>query len=118
MQDEVNTKVVAIIIKGGKISAEVLKKALDELIDLLNPGGRFCIITFHSLEDRIVKQFFQDMAALCKCPPGCPVCICNWKPKLKILTRKPVTAEADERRDNPRAACAKLRAAEKTEETL
>ncbi len=90
-----------------------LRKALEAAMGLLNPGGVLAVISFHSLEDRIVKRFMNDMAEKCKCPPGCPVCICNWQPKLTILTRKPVTAEEDELRTNPRAACAKLRGARK-----
>ncbi|OQA84565.1 MAG: Ribosomal RNA small subunit methyltransferase H [Lentisphaerae bacterium ADurb.Bin242] len=90
-----------------------LQSALEAATELLNPGGVLAVISFHSLEDRIVKRFMNDMAMKCKCPPGCPVCICNWHPKLEILTRKPVTAEKDELRANPRAACAKLRGARK-----
>ena len=86
------------------------------MIEILNPGGRLCIITFHSLEDRIVKNFFRDMAETCKCPPGLPVCVCGWKPKLKLVTRHPLAADGNELKNNPRAACAKLRAAEKIEE--
>jgi len=90
-----------------------LTKALESSVELLNPGGRLCVISFHSLEDRIVKNFFRDMAETCKCPPGLPVCICGWKPKLKVLTKHPETADEKECMENPRAACAKLRAAEK-----
>lgn len=90
-----------------------LERALKDSVDLLNPGGRLAVISFHSLEDRIVKHFFQEMAEECKCPPGCPVCICGWSPKLKILTRKPVCAGETEIQENPRSACAKLRVAEK-----
>ncbi len=90
-----------------------LEKALEAATELLNPGGVLAVISFHSLEDRIVKHFMNDMALKCKCPPGYPVCICNWKPKLEVLTRKPVTAEDEELHSNPRAACAKLRGARK-----
>ena len=92
---------------------EELKKALASAVPLLNPGGRLCVISFHSLEDRIVKNFFREMAETCKCPPGLPVCVCGWKPVLKIVTKHPVTADDVELAENPRAACAKLRAAEK-----
>ena len=88
-----------------------LKKGLEAAVELLAPGGRLCVISFHSLEDRIVKNFFRDMAADCKCPPGLPVCTCGWSPKLKIVTKHPVTAGADEIASNPRSACAKLRTA-------
>lgn len=88
-----------------------LRTALESAVDLLNEGGRLSVISFHSLEDRIVKQFFRDMAVKCKCPPGCPVCICNWQPKLEILTTKPLTASEKELAENPRSACAKLRCA-------
>ncbi len=90
-----------------------LQAALESAVKILNPGGRLTVITFHSLEDRIVKRFFQSMAADCKCPPGCPVCICGWKPELKILTKHPVTASEAELAANNRSACAKLRCAEK-----
>lgn len=92
-----------------------LERALNSAAGLLRPGGRLCVITFHSLEDRIVKHFFQDRAAECKCPPGCPVCICGWKPELRILTKKPVEAQKSEVETNSRSACAKLRVAERTE---
>ena len=90
-----------------------LEQALESAVNLLNPGGRLSVISFHSLEDRIVKRFFQEMAVTCKCPPGCPVCICNWQPKLEILTKKPLTASAEELAENSRSACAKLRSAKR-----
>jgi len=90
---------------------------LEELIPLavsfLNPGGRLCIITFHSLEDRIVKNTFRNLANDCTCPPDFPVCVCDTEPQIKIVTRKPVTAGDDELKNNPRARSAKLRVAEK-----
>jgi len=90
-----------------------LKKGLEEAVRILKPGGRVAVISFHSLEDRIVKQFFRKEAAICLCPPGLPVCVCNQKPNLKIITRKPVTAKEEEKKSNRRAASAKLRVAEK-----
>ena len=90
-----------------------LEEALAASMDLLSEGGRLCVITFHSLEDRIVKHFFQDMAETCKCPPGCPVCVCNWKAQLRIVTKKPVTATEEELKRNSRSSCAKLRVAER-----
>ena len=93
-----------------------LERALKAAVRLLAPGGRICVISFHSLEDRIVKHFFQDMAVTCKCPPGCPVCICNWTPKLKIVTKKPLEASDAEREANTRSRCARLRAAERCPE--
>ena len=80
---------------------------------ILAPGGRLVVISFHSLEDRRVKQFFQDKAVACKCPPKCPKCICGHTATLDILTRKVVTAGEAEIADNSRASCAKLRAAER-----
>ena len=92
---------------------DVLRDSLDGMIDFLNDGGRICIITFHSLEDRIVKQVFQRMERPCTCPPSAPVCICGKKPTAKILTRKPLTASQEELQENSRAKSAKLRAMEK-----
>lgn len=96
---------------NGELDAleEVLPAALDHLIT----GGRLCIITFHSLEDRIVKQFMQEKARECICPPGFPVCTCGHHASLKILTRKPILPGEDECNSNPRARSAKLRVAEK-----
>lgn len=90
-----------------------LRRGLEAATELLAPGGRLLAISFHSLEDRIVKRFFQDMAAKCKCPPGLPVCRCGWKPKLAILTKHPIEADEQERGKNSRSACAKLRVAER-----
>jgi 16S rRNA (cytosine1402-N4)-methyltransferase len=90
-----------------------LKEALPKSLRVLNQGGRLAVISFHSLEDRIVKQFFQQAANPCSCPPGLPVCACNRKPSLKILTGKPLVAGAEEIEKNTRARSARLRAAER-----
>ncbi len=90
-----------------------LKDFLDKSIDLLNPGGRLAIISFHSLEDRIVKEFFKSEAKSCVCPPEVPVCICDKMSTLKILTKKPIIANAEEIANNSRARSAKLRVAER-----
>ena len=92
---------------------ENLATGLEAAISLLKPGGRLCVITFHSLEDRIVKRCFQREARACICQPKTPVCICGHRPSLQILTKKPVQPSADEVRRNPRARSAKLRAARK-----
>lgn len=88
---------------------EVLRDSLDSLIDLLNPGGRICIITFHSLEDRIVKTAFRRNENPCTCPPDFPVCVCGQVSKGKVITRKPVLPTKEELAVNKRAGSAKLR---------
>lgn len=90
-----------------------LREAVDAAHDLLNPGGRLAILTFHSLEDRIVKQAFRTYENPCTCPPKAPVCICGKKPTARILTKKPMTASEEELAENSRSSCAKLRAIEK-----
>ena len=94
---------------------EALPPMLAAAADGLAPGGRLAVITFHSLEDRIVKQTLRTLATGCTCPPEFPVCVCGKKPKLKLITRKPVTAGPEELERNPRARSAKLRVAERTE---
>jgi len=96
---------------NGELDA--LPPMLKAASDLLNPGGRLAVITFHSLEDRIIKRTMRDMARGCTCPPEFPVCICGNRPKMKVLTRKPIVSGAAELSDNPRARSAKLRVAEK-----
>ena len=88
-------------------------RLMHDAIDRLNPGGRLAVITFHSLEDRIVKNAMQAAAKGCTCPPEFPVCICGKKPKVRVLTRKPIVSGAQELAENPRARSAKLRVAEK-----
>ena len=88
---------------------EVLENTIERLVDHLKKDGRIAIITFHSLEDRIVKNKFRDLATDCICPPEFPVCVCNHRAKIKIITRKPVTASKAELRDNSRSKPAKLR---------
>lgn len=92
-----------------------LRDALDSSVRLLRPGGRISVITFHSLEDRIVKNEFQAKEKPCTCPPSFPVCVCGKKPELKVITRKPVLPSKEELEANPRARSAKLRTAEKLE---
>ena len=87
----------------------VLEDHISEMIDLLAPGGRFCIITFHSLEDRIVKNAFRTAQDPCTCPPNFPVCVCGKKSKGKVLTRKPVLPSEKELEENSRSKSAKLR---------
>ena len=91
----------------------VLEDALEDMIDLLNPGGRLAIITFHSLEDRIVKNAFRTAENPCICPPEFPVCTCGRKSKGKVITRKPIVADEKELEINPRSSSAKLRVFER-----
>jgi 16S rRNA (cytosine1402-N4)-methyltransferase len=92
---------------------EHLSDSLDSLFDMLLPGGRFAIITFHSLEDRMVKERFNTFSTGCTCPPDFPVCVCGKKPRGKIINRKPIVADEDEMNENSRAKSAKLRIIEK-----
>lgn len=91
---------------------------LRKSISLLEPGARIVVITFHSLEDRAVKQIFRDAAATCVCPPRQPICTCGRKPELLIITRKPVVADEQEVLANPRSRSAKLRAGEKAPQEI
>ena len=93
---------------------EVLEDSLDTMIDLLKPGGRLCIITFHSLEDRIVKNAFRRNEKPCICPPEFPVCVCGRVSKGRVVTRKPVLPGKEELERNRRSASAKLRIFERT----
>ena len=96
---------------NGELDA--LPPMLEAAADLLNPGGRLAVITFHSLEDRIVKKTMQSLATGCTCPPSFPVCVCGKKPRVKLITRKPIVSGEAELEENPRARSAKLRVAEK-----
>ena len=92
---------------------EVLKESLEDLVQLLRPGGRICIITFHSLEDRIVKTAFRRYENPCTCPPDFPVCVCGQVSKGKVITRKPILPSGEEIENNKRSKSAKLRVFEK-----
>jgi 16S rRNA (cytosine1402-N4)-methyltransferase len=94
---------------------DVIRPALEAALGRLKPGGRMAVITFHSLEDRIVKQTFADMASGCTCPRGLPVCVCGKKPKGRVITKKPVIPSEEEMEQNPRSKSAKLRVFEKRE---
>ena len=92
---------------------DVLENSLGDMIDLLNDGGRICVITFHSLEDRIVKNKFRECENPCTCPKECPVCVCGKKSKGKVITRKPVIPSQEELEENSRAKSSKLRVFER-----
>ena len=96
---------------NGELDA--LPPMLSSAVKALNPGGRLAVITFHSLEDRIVKQTMKELATGCTCPPNFPVCVCGNKPKIKLISRKPIVSGEAELAENPRARSAKLRVAEK-----
>ena len=90
-----------------------VEKVMKDAVPCLNPGGRLAVITFHSLEDRIVKNAMANAAKGCTCPPNFPVCVCGKKPQVKVLTRKPIVSGEEELERNPRARSAKLRVCEK-----
>jgi 16S rRNA (cytosine1402-N4)-methyltransferase len=92
---------------------EALTAFLPEALELCTPGGRLVLISYHSLEDRIVKRFFQAEEKGCTCPSDFPECVCGKEPRLKVLTRRPVVAGEEEVSENPRARSARLRAAER-----
>lgn len=92
---------------------DVIEPALRSAVGLLNPGGRIAVITFHSLEDRIVKQTFADLASGCTCPKSLPVCVCGKHPQVRLVNRKPILPGGEELAENPRSRSAKLRIAEK-----
>lgn len=92
---------------------EILKRAIEDFVSCLNKGGRLAVITFHSLEDRIVKQTFASLAKGCDCPKSFPVCVCGKKSMIKLVNRKPVLPSEEEQRLNPRSKSAKLRVAER-----
>lgn len=92
---------------------DVIAPTIEKVCGIMNPGGRMAIITFHSLEDRAVKQAYQKLAEGCTCPKDFPVCVCGNKPKIKIITKKPIIPSETELEENPRSRSAKLRIAEK-----
>ena len=92
---------------------EVLQTALTDFFDCLKPGGRLAVITFHSLEDRMVKQAFRELCTGCTCPPEFPVCVCGNEPKGRLVLRKAIQASEEELAVNPRSKSAKLRVIEK-----
>jgi len=96
---------------NGELSA--LEKVLPQAVTALKSGGRLCVISFHSLEDRMIKRFMQEKAKGCICPPELPICVCNHQAELQILTRRPVKPGEEECNKNPRARSAKLRVAQK-----
>ena len=93
---------------------EVLDESIDTMVDLLNPGGRLSIITFHSLEDRIVKTRFKTCENPCICPPDFPVCVCGRKSRGKVITRKPIVPSGQELEENTRSKSSKLRVFERS----
>ena len=91
----------------------ILKDAINDFVDILNPGGRIAVITFHSLEDRIIKKTFSELAMGCICPKDFPICVCNKQPVVKVIDKKPILPTDKEENENPRSKSAKLRTAEK-----
>lgn len=96
---------------NGELDA--IAPSIEAAVERLNPGGRLAVITFHSLEDRIVKETFRKLSTGCTCPPEFPICVCGNKPKIKLLSKKPIIPQEDEQEANPRSRSSKLRTAEK-----
>ena len=96
----------------------MLEESIDTMVDLLNPGGRLSIITFHSLEDRIVKNKFRENENPCICPSDFPVCVCGRKSRGKVITRKPIVTAQQEIEENKRSKSAKLRVFEKRSDNM
>ena len=92
---------------------DVIAPTIEAAVSRMNAGGRIAIITFHSLEDRIVKQAFAKLATGCTCPKSLPICVCGNKPKVRLVAKKPILPSEGELAENPRAHSAKLRVAEK-----
>ena len=103
----------AIRIESQITNYGILENAIKDFVSSIKSGGRLAIITFHSLEDRIVKKTFQDLARGCTCPKEFPVCVCGKKPEIKIISRKPILPSEEELEHNSRSKSAKLRIAEK-----
>lgn len=99
------------IVVNGELDG--LDKMLEDVVEKLKPGGRFAVISFHSLEDRIVKQTFKELIRDCVCPPNIPICVCGHKATIKMISKKPITASEEELKINSRSASAKLRIVEK-----
>ena len=97
----------------AKKSFQAIRIEVNHELDVLERGGRICVISYHSLEDRIVKNHFKEMSRGCTCPPEIPVCVCGNVPILKVITRKPLVAQPDEVERNPRARSAKIRVAQR-----
>lgn len=114
------TKTLARVFQALRIAVnnemEELERGLDGYIDLLAPGGRIVVLTYHSLEDRIVKERFRNAERGCTCPPELPVCVCGGKRRLKVVHRKPLSPSSEEIHRNPRARSARLRAAERVDD--
>ena len=96
---------------NGELTA--LERVLADVVDVLEPGGRVAVLSYHSLEDRLVKNAFNEEAKGCVCPPDFPICACGAEARLRVLTRRPIRPGADEVEANPRSSAAKLRAAER-----
>jgi len=92
---------------------ENITAALPDMIDLLKPGGRIAVLTYHSLEDRIVKQFFRDAATDCICPPEVPICSCDHRAKIRLINKRVIVPTEAEQKQNPSSRSAKLRVVEK-----
>jgi 16S rRNA (cytosine1402-N4)-methyltransferase len=92
---------------------KALETVLGDVVDVLEPGGRVAVLSYHSLEDRLVKNAFNDEAQGCVCPPDFPVCTCGAEARIRVLTKRPIRPDADEVESNPRSSAAKLRAAER-----
>jgi len=111
------TKSLARVFQALRIAVnkelDTLRAALPKIVEFLNKGGRMAVISYHSLEDRIVKHTFRNLAKSCVCPPGLPQCVCNANPQLKLITKRPIVPTEKEIKANPRARSAQLRVAEK-----